>query len=86
MSDLTDEAKAAIEEAVKIVHQDQTAKYLRNHFKTATPADPPKPPDDPADPPKPPDGPPAPPPKPTDPPPTDPPKRPRGYWGEIISD
>lgn len=88
MVDLTDEAKAAIADAVRIVREDKMEAFLRDRLTkhTTPPAnDPPKPQDPPAnDPPKPQDGPTPPPPKPQDPPPvppTDAPKR-SLWWGE----
>jgi hypothetical protein len=80
---LSEEAKAELREAVRIVREDRFEKHARgilSGFQPKTP-DPKDPPKDPADPPK----------DPADPPkkddPNDPPKvRKSGYWGELLDD
>jgi hypothetical protein len=88
---LTDDAKAEIAEAIRIIREDRFEKFVRSR---QTPADPPKDPvfdpsrdpDPTPDPPKdPPVDPPPPKDPPTDPAPSDPPKgRKSAYWGEIF--
>lgn len=95
MGELTEEAKAEIREAIRIVRRDKTGhvneETIRRVFKEEMaaykpPVDPPKPPDvPPTDPPKPPADPPVPPVPPAPPtPPTDPPPKKRSaYWGDL---
>jgi hypothetical protein len=83
MGKLTEDAEAAIKEAIRIVREDKSEAWWRN--KVTPKADPPV---DPKDPPK---DPPVDPPDPKDPPtdPNDPPKDPPKksvWWGEIYDD
>jgi hypothetical protein len=86
---LTDDAKAELREAVRIVREDRFEQYARTALgkHTTAPADPPKDPlvvPDPAptDPPKDPATP--PPPKPADPPPPSETVKKSAYWGELL--
>lgn len=89
---LTDDAKAELAEAIRIVREDKFEAYARGVLGKHAPKDAPKDPLlDPNDPPKDPkDGPPAPPPKddPKNDPKNDPPKEPKRsrYWGELMDD
>lgn len=87
VDELTDAAKAAIADAVRIVREDKMDKWIRDRMvkhSGTPPTDPPKPPDPPTPPtpPTPTDPPVPPPPTPTD-PPKPPEKRRSGYWGEL---
>ena len=80
--DLTDSAREEIAEAVRIVHEDKLAKYLRSSFRPAAdPGGPPAPPEPPA----PPTGP-TPPPVKEKPEEPVPPRRKSVYWGDRIDD
>jgi len=82
MGKLTEDAEAAIKEAIRIVREDKTEAWWR--AKTTKPVEPPVDPKDPVDPPDPKD--PIDPPDPKD--PVDPPKDTRKsvWWGEIYDD
>jgi len=77
---LTDAAKAAIADAVRIVKEDKWDRYLKDrigkHSTTTPPVDPPNPKE--GDPPT--------PPTPTDPPTDTPPKPKSAYWGVFEDD
>jgi hypothetical protein len=89
MADLTDEAKAEIAEAIRIVREDKHHSMLRDIHSRTTPkpdtgADPKDPPKDPPADPKPGDPPSVPPPPPANDPPTEQPKKKGLYWGDRI--